>query len=109
MRQRCTCAHGVTPVTILSLSELCVALTSAVIAARLARCQAASDSCIGAVDALQEHCTQDTTLDGGVEVQKRCDTTQTKHIRSVGIPQAVYASTRGGSNYFRGGPNISEI
>ena len=63
MWQRCTCAHGVTPVIILSLSEPCVALTSAVIAAHLARCPA--DSCKGAVDALQEHCTQDTILDGG--------------------------------------------
>ena len=82
----------------MSLSEPCVALTSAVIAARLARCQA-NDSCKGAVDALQEHCTQDTTLDGGLEVQKRCDTTQTKHIRSVGIRQA---STRGVQLFHRG-------
>ena len=97
-------AHGVTPVTIMSLSEPCVALTSAVIVAPVSLvCPVASDSCKGTVDDIQEHCTQGTTLGGGEWEYKSA--VDAKHGRSVGIREAIHASaipTRGGSNYFRG-------
>ena len=96
-----------------SLRTVCGAYERCDCGACLARCPVASDSCKGTVDAIQEHCTQSTTLVGGEwEYISAVDTTQAKHRRSIGIREAIHASAipiRGGSNYFRGGPNISEI